>query len=188
MKTKLMGLLAGLAIGHLASIGAAAADTNKIFDVDGSFAAEEFDRNPLPLPIPLTGTLTIDVTKGIITASDLLIPTFAPLNVISSQQTYPNGTGLLYELRAANSVGDFGYIDFIYPYDQSDPLIGHNVIEIDQGEFTSHVGPVVFGLTGTITAVPELSTWAMLLLGFAAVGFAGYRRTRSSGIAALASA
>lgn len=27
-------------------------------------------------------------------------------------------------------------------------------------------------------AVPELSTWAMLLLGFAGLGFVGYRRTR----------
>jgi PEP-CTERM motif len=27
-------------------------------------------------------------------------------------------------------------------------------------------------------AVPEPSTWAMMLLGFAGLGFAGYRRTR----------
>jgi hypothetical protein len=32
---------------------------------------------------------------------------------------------------------------------------------------------------GTITAVPEPATWAMMLLGFAGLGFAGYRRTRS---------
>jgi hypothetical protein len=154
VKTKLLGLLAGLATACLASIGAAAADTIKTFDVDGSFVAEEFDPTPLPLPIPLTGTLTIDVTQGVITASDLLIPTFAPLNVIDSQGTSPNITGLLYELKPDNSIGDSGYIDFIYPLDLSNPLIGHNVIDIDQGEFTSHLGPVVFGLTGTITAVP----------------------------------
>src|ERR1700677_4605761 len=28
------------------------------------------------------------------------------------------------------------------------------------------------------TAAPEPSTWAMILLGFAGLGFAGYRRTR----------
>jgi hypothetical protein len=40
--------------------------------------------------------------------------------------------------------------------------------------------PSTFG-----TAVPEPSTWAMMLLGFAGLGFAGYRRSRkASAIAA----
>jgi hypothetical protein len=32
--------------------------------------------------------------------------------------------------------------------------------------------------TGVTAAVPEPSTWAMLLLGFAGIGFAGYRRSK----------
>jgi hypothetical protein len=32
--------------------------------------------------------------------------------------------------------------------------------------------------TGLSSAVPEPSTWAMLLIGFAGIGFAGYRRSR----------
>jgi len=32
------------------------------------------------------------------------------------------------------------------------------------------------GLFGTLTAAPEPSTWAMMLLGFTGLGFAGYRR------------
>jgi hypothetical protein len=39
----------------------------------------------------------------------------------------------------------------------------------------------VFDVTGTlppVTAVPEPSTWAMMLLGFAGLGFAGYRASR----------
>ena len=35
----------------------------------------------------------------------------------------------------------------------------------------------VFTNTAVTSSVPELSTWAMLLLGFAGLGFAGYRRT-----------
>jgi hypothetical protein len=35
-------------------------------------------------------------------------------------------------------------------------------------------------VTLTVTTVPELSTWAMLLLGFAGLGFAGYRTSRMS--------
>lgn len=31
-------------------------------------------------------------------------------------------------------------------------------------------------ITNTTVAVPEISTWAMMLSGFAAIGFAGYRR------------
>ena len=29
-------------------------------------------------------------------------------------------------------------------------------------------------------AIPEPSTWAMMLLGFAGLGFAGYRKTRKA--------
>jgi PEP-CTERM motif len=36
-----------------------------------------------------------------------------------------------------------------------------------------------FDITGS--AVPEPSTWAMMLLGFAGLGFAGYRRARAGG-------
>jgi hypothetical protein len=35
-----------------------------------------------------------------------------------------------------------------------------------------------FSLTGTV--VPEPSTWAMMLLGFAGLGFLGYRQTRKA--------
>ena len=38
-----------------------------------------------------------------------------------------------------------------------------------------------FSLSGS--AVPEPSTWAMMLLGFAGLGFAGYRRARRAGAA-----
>ena len=33
-------------------------------------------------------------------------------------------------------------------------------------------------LTSNLTNVPEPSTWAMMLLGFAALGFAGYRKAK----------
>jgi hypothetical protein len=37
-------------------------------------------------------------------------------------------------------------------------------------------GPGIFVLGGV---VPEPSTWAMMLIGFAGLGFAGYRRARA---------
>lgn len=45
------------------------------------------------------------------------------------------------------------------------------------------VGSNVGGTTGPVSGVPETSTWAMLLLGFAGVGFAGYRQRRGARLA-----
>ena len=52
------------------------------------------------------------------------------------------------------------------------------------GTDITHQGPfdAAFSLTGTV--VPEPSTWAMMLLGFAGLGFAGYRASRRTGAAA----
>jgi hypothetical protein len=49
-----------------------------------------------------------------------------------------------------------------------------------QAVTTSDLGVALYVVNagGSITAVPELSTWAMMLVGFAGLGFAGYRRTR----------
>jgi hypothetical protein len=46
-------------------------------------------------------------------------------------------------------------------------------------------GPFTFSVT--TSAVPEVSTWAMMLLGFAGLGFAGYSRgwARKAGVAAI---
>jgi hypothetical protein len=51
--------------------------------------------------------------------------------------------------------------------------------------FDGALTPIVTGLgnpggEGFIAGVPEFSTWGMMILGFAALGFAGYRRTRLS--------
>ena len=43
-------------------------------------------------------------------------------------------------------------------------------------------------VTPLTTAVPEPSTWAMMLLGFAGVSFMGYRRSRKDQTVALAAA
>ncbi len=40
--------------------------------------------------------------------------------------------------------------------------------------------------TATLTVVPEPSTWAMMMLGLAGLGFAGYRKARSGRRAAAA--
>jgi hypothetical protein len=53
---------------------------------------------------------------------------------------------------------------------------------IEGGTFPENIGDEYFAhfSYGTMSAVPEPSTWAMLTLGFAGLGFAAYRRTRKT--------
>ena len=45
---------------------------------------------------------------------------------------------------------------------------------------TPVTGPAVSAIPGSVAAAPELSTWTMLIVGFAGLGLAGYRRARAS--------
>jgi len=58
--------------------------------------------------------------------------------------------------------------------------LGTGQFEVDAGEMGGALGNLTIDSLilndGSISAVPEPSTWAMLLIGFAAIGFAGYRR------------
>jgi PEP-CTERM motif len=50
----------------------------------------------------------------------------------------------------------------------------------------SGLGSLKFAIDGNVTtlaAVPEPSTWAMMLIGFASLGFVGYRASRKSAAA-----
>jgi PEP-CTERM motif len=57
--------------------------------------------------------------------------------------------------------------------------------------FSGGVGPALedaiesFKFTRVTGAVPEPSTWAMMLLGFAGLGYAGYRKTRQAAVASV---
>lgn len=42
--------------------------------------------------------------------------------------------------------------------------------------------PLAFRVDGITSAIPELSTWAMMLLGFAGLGFAAYRRSQRAAV------
>ena len=209
MKTKLFGVIVSVAIGGLASIGAANAatcpvsDTCVTYNVFGSFADLELQYSAPyvvdPGPVSLGGTLYIDVTAGTVISADLTIPgfnftaqsisapAFAPLNNIYSQYTVPNVTGLLYELNVSSlpgDLGDTGYIDFIVVGDQSNPLIGNPFITIDQGEFTEPFGNgdyyIPFGLTGYIQATPLPAALPLFATGLGLTGLLGWRRKRKT--------
>jgi hypothetical protein len=74
-------------------------------------------------------------------------------------------------------------------------ILGASIADISSGSAfaadirsgtTGNTGVVDFSLsgsTGQTGATPEPSTWAMLLLGFAGLGFAGYRKAQGGRIA-----
>jgi hypothetical protein len=50
---------------------------------------------------------------------------------------------------------------------------------------TDIVGGTTFNAAFSLSAVPEPSTWAMMLLGFAGLGFLGYRQARKASLASV---
>jgi hypothetical protein len=48
--------------------------------------------------------------------------------------------------------------------------------------YTWGSGPDADSLTVDIGSVPEPSTWAMMLLGFAGLAYAGYRKTKRAAL------
>jgi hypothetical protein len=59
---------------------------------------------------------------------------------------------------------------------------------VNQSAFADPIFTVEGGetllLSGNLNTVPEPSTWAMMLIGFVSLSFAGYRSTRRAAAAA----
>jgi choice-of-anchor C domain-containing protein len=75
----------------------------------------------------------------------------------------------------ANSHTDMNYVWETLSFTTGGPT---TLTFASEDAFSSPYGPVIGGVA--VTAVPEPSTWAMMLPGFVGLGFAGYRRTRTS--------
>jgi hypothetical protein len=59
-----------------------------------------------------------------------------------------------------------------------DPYFALDSSVADPGDYTLVFSPGIINSPDNVASTPELATWAMMLLGFAGLGFAGYRRTR----------
>jgi hypothetical protein len=58
-----------------------------------------------------------------------------------------------------------------------------DLVSFSDGEIVGTVTPDLVPIFGDTSApVPEPSTWAMMLLGFAGLGYAGYRRARAAAV------
>jgi hypothetical protein len=149
-----------------------------------------------------TGTLSLDVTDGQATSGtgtlSILGFTNAPLVLITTSSPGNEGTPVGYR---ANDGTDYFNTGQAYPIDTLGLLFDVNTTTPVWGAyplfaiwsntpqagysaaFTGVVGNAeYYNIQGSATvsaAVPEPSTWAMMLLGFAGLGFAGYRRAKT---------
>src|ERR1700722_1731808 len=182
--------LAGL-IGAVLVSFAPAANADVVYSFDGSSMIPAF-----------TAGITLDVQSGQAisgTGSINFSGSIFDLNLITPStivnETSPGPVGF-----RDNHGTDLGGADTIVPIDgaccgllfaiTNNPVPGHDALfnvwsngGNSFGFLFSGTLPNVFDVflnqgagTGTVSAVPEPSTWAMMLLGFAGVGFMAYRR------------
>jgi hypothetical protein len=101
-------------------------------------------------------------------------------------QSLPAYTSSYLEIATGDGVTYAGYDGFLTSLFQVNPSA-----QFAQFAFTGTLSSVDIHLVagdggGNVGAVPEPSTWAMMLIGFACLGCAAYRRTRKNAIALVA--
>jgi hypothetical protein len=131
-----------------------------------------------------SGTIDIDTTAGTITAFSIQFPTDPVFTLVSFSAPHA-GSGWTLD---SDEVGNFGLapgitaaydLTLFFSTTNTSSLVGFDGGTIT-GAGVNGTGLSLSnysGLTGTITAdVPEPSSWAMMILGFAGLGFIAYRR------------
>jgi hypothetical protein len=167
--------LAALALGCLIPLTAVPAPADaKLFTWTLTGPAPGLGGVPFPGGGTITATLTsspgvwdITAITGTINGSWITgLNTFEGANneLFTNGYAFLSTSGLGFETAASQMINIFSF------YSQGSPPSGNAY-----GEISSN--PSAFGVgTFTATAVPELSTWAMMLTGFAGLAYAGYRR------------
>jgi PEP-CTERM motif len=150
-------------------------DPTDTYTVSGSYTVG-FDPS-------ITGTLTVDLKTDTVTAANINTGSsqsggFGTFTTISNQGTDPfNNKDYFVDL--TNSSGE----SFFLVLDTTSTLFGGKTTTIDPSSdfFNRFGGPCgsCDNFTGSLVvqAVPEPSTWAMIVLGFLGVGFVACRRT-----------
>jgi hypothetical protein len=164
MKKFGLSILPALLVGAAMAmpVAPAVADVVYTFDVNGSTSAGA-----------LSGTLTVDATTQTITGANIIAAGLGTYDSLVNQSSsggnvfqtidsfFPVSSVLLLQLDTGASL--FGGLSTTI--DSSTIILGPNGRE----------GGTISG-TLTVAAVPEPSTWAMMILGFAGIGFMAYRR------------
>jgi hypothetical protein len=133
----------------------------------------------------MSGTFSVNTTNGAVIAFDITTTTgsilagfhydgatgFAGGDLLSGNSfiVQDNEQNRYIQFDFANSLVSGGVNPLLPP-----PAVGSGSFECNNCVL---VRTVLDGGDARTIAVPELSTWAMLLVGFAGLGFAGYRQT-----------
>jgi len=163
-RTYALGLMA-LAI-PAAALGPspAWADVTTIFDVSG-----DFDNGST-----LAGTVTVDVTTGNATAIDVTADSFDFTDI--GTQISETGEYIIGAISPSNT----SHLFLTFPVANLVNYAGGSLssdTQLDNLQIPSSTSLTSGAATPSRTAevVPELSTWAMMLIGFAGLAFAGWK-------------
>jgi PEP-CTERM motif len=190
MKTKLLGIIALVFLSDLSS--AKASTYNVDFSIPAS-AVDPFES------VVITGKMVTDCDSCTLQPSDFVSWSFTetgsfnasfsggPANITSALppvSPLSAGGGVITYDPHANGLLDFLYVTGAAQNDHVEFGLGALVAEgpcsgcqaYNTGD-GGHGGTIA---VEAITAVPEPSTWAMMILGFAGIGFLAYRRKNSA--------
>jgi PEP-CTERM motif len=140
----------------------------------------------------LSGEFTVDI-YGYVELSSLFLTTSNGTitgYVYTSATADPDGCGANCVGYGRTSPPYFGglQLTFMNPLGSSapDPIVGgEGGPSWENLSYTIGGPPIRYLANGVATPVPEPATWAMMLLGFASLSFAGYRAQRRTAAAAV---
>ena len=174
--------LGALAIAVALAAAPARADVIRVFEANGVFEDG----------VALGGTITIDVTVGEVTAADLLLSAPISADVTGIAGTGEFGGGLIQTFFTSAGPGNpfpvivLGFLTPSLVGYRGGPLASAAMPQGGAaGDYITSASVVGVALASGTLTVPEPSTWAMMLLGFAGLGFAGYRRPARQAFASL---
>lgn len=191
-----VGVLAAIALGAGLAPGTASAALEK-FDFTTTYNGGPFSGDTL------SGDMLLDVVGGVATSGTLTItgaglqPSTVTMGVVPAGEVYEAGDGT--ELFGQDNAIPIDSAGITFGTNAPGSLHGGYTLQfLTGGEFSECGGAVVCGFiagpggdgnlyyalgptTITEVAVPETSTWAMLLIAFAGLGLAGSRGRRLIG-------
>jgi len=209
MSTKRLWLGAATLWGALTASSAQA--NNIVYSINQTSTTPEVAGELSPLSDTVSGTITTDGTLGVLQSSNILswnlqlIDNLRPaydfdLTPANSGIWFDTGNGLtasatglsfdfsdagaVFIIQGTNPHGfSSGYQYFCFQATSGPCITGETIVP----DYFAVDGVSATGLSGPrqLNGVPEPATWAMMLLGFAGIGYAAYRRARHTAGAAV---
>jgi PEP-CTERM motif len=200
---KLCGFLtsAAVAAALLAPSVASAATFNLNFDntqLPGNGCCGPFNVTAVVTAVPdngnyditgITGTITEGTSATTYNITGLITMPGTPPNTGLTPDTYFSIDNVMYVTTGGYSLSNagIGFYSDAPSYYSNEPtgwsafnLWGNGGASYTLATTASYDVNAMFNGTASITAVPEPSTWAMMLVGFAGLAYVGYRGRRSA--------